>query len=91
MNVEHADWTRGLCAERAAMATAISYGVGGWRRLFVACPLAPDGSPCGGCRQVLSELMAGRPVVMGRGAGAPETTTPEALLPGAFRAHHLPI
>src|SRR5690606_2936393 len=34
-NVEHADWTRGLCAERVALATARSYGVTALRRLYL--------------------------------------------------------
>ena len=83
-NVEHVDWTRGLCAERVALATARSYGIAALRRLYLACPKAPDATPCGACRQVLAELAPGVPVVMGRGADAPEATTPERLLPGAF-------
>ena len=38
-NVEHpADWTRGLCAERVALATAQAYGAGRPARLYVTCP-----------------------------------------------------
>ena len=85
-NVEHDDSTRGLCAERVALATARSYGIERVRRLYIACPRAPEASPCGACRQVLAELAPALPVVMGRGDGPPEATTPEALLPGAFHA-----
>ncbi|NNF58380.1 MAG: cytidine deaminase [Rhodothermaceae bacterium] len=83
-NVEHPDWTRGLCAERVALATARSYGLAPPRRLFLTCPKDPGATPCGACRQVLVELAAGVPLVIDRGDGPPETTTPEALLPGAF-------
>jgi homotetrameric cytidine deaminase len=79
-NVEHEDWTRGLCAERVALATARSYGVTALRRLYLTCPRDPSGTPCGACRQVLAELAPGVPIVMGRGDAAPEVTTPERLL-----------
>lgn len=83
-NVEHADWTRGLCAERVALATARSYGVTAYRRLWVVCPRAPGATPCGACRQVLVALAPGVSVVIGCDDAPPTVTTPEALLPGAF-------
>ena len=89
-NVEVAgDWTRGLCAERTALVAARSAGLGPIARLAVACARAPGGTPCGGCRQVIAELAPGAEVVVGRGADAPGTTTPAALLPGAFRGEGL--
>lgn len=88
-NVEHADWTRGLCAERVALATAFSYGFTTVRRAWLSCPEDASGTPCGACRQVLFELAPGVPIVMDRGDAAPETTTPEALLPGGFRGDGL--
>ncbi|HYE95293.1 MAG TPA: cytidine deaminase [Rubricoccaceae bacterium] len=88
-NVEHPDWTRGLCAERVALATARALGYDAFRRITVVCPRAPGATPCGSCRQVLAELAPGVPLVIGRGAAAPETTTPEALLPGAFSGNLL--
>ncbi len=83
-NVEHDDWTRGLCAERVALATAVSAGATAFRRIWLACPLAPGGTPCGACRQVLAELAPGVPVAIGRGEAPPDLTTPVQLLPGAF-------
>ncbi|MEM1042061.1 MAG: cytidine deaminase [Bacteroidota bacterium] len=83
-NVEHADWTRGLCAERTAVATAAAYGTGPVRRAYLSCPADPAGTPCGACRQLLVEYLPGVPVVMDRGEAVPETTTPEALLPDFF-------
>lgn len=89
-NVEYeADWTRGLCAERVALVAARAAGLGTVRRLAVACAKAPGATPCGGCRQVLAELAPGAEVVIWRGTEAPEITTPEALLPGAFRGDRL--
>ena len=89
-NVEvAADWTRGLCAERVALVAARAAGLGPVRRLYVACARIPGGTPCGGCRQVIAELAPDCEVVIWRGADPPEVTTPDALLPGAFRGDAL--
>jgi cytidine deaminase len=83
-NVEHDDWTRGLCAERTALATAFAVGAQHFVRAYLACPKAPGCSPCGGCRQLLAEHLTAVPLVMDRGDLAPEVTTPDALLPHFF-------
>jgi len=88
-NVEHAEWTRGLCAERTALAMAAAYGVGPIRRIYLSCPTDPGGTPCGACRQLLAEYAAGVPIVMDRGAAPPATTTPERLLPDFFSGDRL--
>jgi cytidine deaminase len=83
-NVEHDDWTRGLCAERTALATAFALGARRFVRAYLTCPKAPGCSPCGGCRQLLAEHLAGVPLVIDRGDLPPEVTTPDALLPHFF-------
>lgn len=83
-NVEHADWTRILCAERNALGTAVSYGFHTPRVLYLSCPDAPDATPCGACRQVLVELAPEAQVVMDRGKRSPETMDARSLLPGYF-------
>ena len=89
-NVEHAeDWTRGLCAERVALATAVAAGAGAVSRIWLACPKAPGATPCGGCRQLLAELAPDADLRMWNGDDPPIATTPAALLPGGFRAEHL--
>ncbi len=89
-NVEVAgDWTRGLCAERTALVAARAAGLGPIVRLSVACLRVPGGTPCGGCRQVIAELAPDAEVVIWRGDEPAEVTTPEALLPGAFRGEAL--
>ena len=88
-NVEHGDWTRGLCAERTALATAAAYGVGPVRRIFLSCPTDPGGTPCGACRQLLAEHVPGVPIVMDRGEAPPARTTPEHLLPDFFSGDRL--
>lgn len=85
-NVENASYPAGLCAERVALGAAVAQGA----RRFVAIAIAgPPGvalSPCGICRQVLSEFSPdGMLRVIARDAtGTPGATTIAELLPGAF-------
>jgi cytidine deaminase len=85
-NVENASYPAGICAERGAIAAAVAGG----RQRFVAIAVAgPDGvaiTPCGMCRQVLSEFSAdgGLRVIARDTDGAMRVTTIAALLPGAF-------
>ena len=55
-NIENSSFGSTICAERAAVAKAVSEG----RRQFVRMAIYGDGEnycmPCGACRQVLSEF-----------------------------------
>lgn len=89
-NVEVAsDWTRGLCAERVALVAAYAAGIGPVVTLYVACTKSPGGSPCGACRQAISDLAPEARIVLWNGREAPIETSAEALLPGAFRGDGL--
>jgi cytidine deaminase len=89
VNVEHPDWTRGLCAERSALATARSLGPGTVRRGYLSCLRDPDGTPCGACRQLLVELLPDGTLALDRGSEPPERVTPRQLLPGSFSGERL--
>lgn len=89
VNVEHPDWTRGLCAERSAVAAAISLGPGTIRRAYLSCLQDAAGTPCGACRQILAEAMPDVPLVIDRGSAEPERVTPRDLLPGFFSGARL--
>jgi cytidine deaminase len=79
VNVESASFPLGLCAERAAIARAISDGEA--PDAFEA--IAVTAVPCGGCRQWLRELNVHRITYPGPD-GNLVTCTPEELLPAAF-------
>lgn len=86
VNVENAAYPAGICAERTAIAAAVASG----RRRFTAIAVAgPEGvaiTPCGICRQVLSEFSpdGSLRVIARDAAGMIRATTIAALLPGAF-------
>ena len=66
-NVENLSFGLSNCAERVAVATAVAAGA----REFLAVAVVADTdvpvSPCGACRQVLSEFGVGRVMVASRG------------------------
>jgi cytidine deaminase len=82
-NVENASFGLTVCAERNAVAAAV---VAGARPIAVAVIAPrPDVTPCGACRQVLSEFGLDLVVVYGSSAPTGYTvTTVRDLLPGAF-------
>lgn len=83
VNVENAAYPNGICAERVAVFKAVSQG----ERKFTAVAVVTDngGTPCGACRQVLSEFGLDTLVLLADGQGNLLSETPLSdLLPGAF-------
>jgi cytidine deaminase len=83
-NVENASYGLTVCAERVALYTAYALGKRGFIAMCVAgspdCPV----TPCGACRQVMSEWNAGMLVACTGPAGLRHFSLQE-LLPSAFR------
>lgn len=79
VNVENAAYPLGICAEKAALARAVTEGC----RPGDLEAIAITASPCGGCRQWLVELGLER-VVYARADGEVVSTTPADLLPDTF-------
>ncbi len=88
VNVENASYPLSMCAERTAIFKAVSEG----ERAFQAIAIASDngGSPCGGCRQVLSEFGLDIQVItVDRDGRIILDTRVEDLLPSAFKPSDL--
>ena len=87
-NVENAVYPLTLCAERVAIAKAVSEGVKHIKALAVVT--ANGGSPCGSCRQVLSEFGLDIEVILAdEGEKLLQRTYVRDLLPGAFLSEDL--
>jgi cytidine deaminase len=91
-NVENAAYGLCNCAERTALFSAIAAGCqpGDFSAIAVIADSPQPVSPCGACRQVLSELCdPSMQVLLANVAGDTRLTTVEALLPDSFQRLHL--
>lgn len=87
-NVENAAYGLCNCAERTALFSAMAAGCqpGDFAALAVIADTADPVSPCGACRQVMSELCDdAMPVLLANLHGATQETSVAALLPGSFK------
>lgn len=88
-NVESSSYSLTVCAERTALFKAISEG----ERTFKAIAIASDEkgytSPCGACRQVISDLAGNIDVVLTNSSGKLTIVKASKLLPRAFGANNL--
>lgn len=83
-NIENAAYSPSICAERTAVAKAVSEG----HRDFVRIAIAGTGEdfcvPCGVCRQVLSEFAPDLEIIALNGQGQQQIFTLRELLPHSF-------
>ena len=91
-NVENSSYPLCMCAERNALYNAMMNGVK--KEDMVALALTADTdepcSPCGACRQVISEIFPkNAPIYMANLKGDVKETTIEELLPFAFSSDAL--
>ena len=89
-NVENASYGLTICAERAALAAAVSSGARRLQAIAVASGTEEPTPPCGMCLQTLAEFAGpSLPVVLVGARGARVETTLGRLLPRAFSKRFL--
>ena len=87
-NVENASYGLTCCAERTAVFKAVSEGETEFEAIAVVTK--NGGSPCGACRQVLSEFAPDLVVYIADKSSNIKETSIKKLLPAAFGPKHLP-
>jgi cytidine deaminase len=84
-NIENASYGLSMCAERNAIFNAVAAGHQDLVAIAVIGQTDGPISPCGACRQVISEFLPQQaPVYLTNLVGNTVTTTVADILPGAF-------
>jgi len=83
VNIENSSFGLSMCAERIAIFKAVSEGETKFKRLVIVADTRDVVSPCGACRQVMSEF-GNFEVILSNVKGKMEVTNVEELLPKAF-------
>ncbi|XP_041836646.1 cytidine deaminase b [Melanotaenia boesemani] len=84
-NVENACYNLGVCAERNAIAKAVSEGYRGFKAIAISSDMTEQFiSPCGGCRQFMREFGPNWDVYLTKPDGSYSKMTVEELLPVSF-------
>ncbi len=84
-NVENASDGLTVCAERAAVLKAVNQGDKDFVKIAVVADKNPPITPCGACRQVLSEFAGDLKIICANLRGDVKNYTLKELLPEAFR------
>ncbi|NLP12520.1 cytidine deaminase [bacterium] len=82
-NIESSSYGLTLCAERVALAKALSEGVTEFKALAIATPNPPLCPPCGACRQLLWDYASNIKVILAA-EDEHQIFTLRELLPHAF-------
>ncbi len=88
-NVENAAYPAGICAERSAVASAVTRGNRSFELLLIATEAQEPTPPCGICRQVLEEFSPRLQVMSITRDGREAHWSLDELLPQAFTPHSL--
>jgi cytidine deaminase len=84
-NVENASYGGTICAERTAVLKAVSSGQTSFKKIAIAESNDGDCTPCGICRQFLSEFSKdGSLIVICKSGGILKEFTLQELLPNSF-------
>lgn len=88
-NVENASYGLTICAERAAVFTAVNAGDANLEAIAIVIDGDRLPSPCGACRQVLAEFAPDMRVILATTGGLRKATTLRELLPDPFLPENL--
>ncbi|MFW6006445.1 MAG: cytidine deaminase [Bacillota bacterium] len=83
-NIENASFGLTMCAERVAVFKAVSAGYCNFEVIYIIADTKNPISPCGACRQVLSEFDPEVNIIMSNLNRDRKMVTAEELLPFSF-------
>lgn len=83
-NIENSSFSLTICAERTALFKAISEGEKKFSKLLIVSDAEEFISPCGACRQVISDLAGDVEVILTNANGEMQSKKVNDLLPFAF-------
>jgi len=88
-NIENSSFSLTICAERTALFKAISEGETSFSKLMIVSDAEDFISPCGACRQVISDLAGNVEVILTNSRGEMQFKKINELLPFAFGKDNL--
>jgi len=88
-NIENSAFGATMCAEAAAVASAVSAGHRSFKRIAIISEGNAYCFPCGTCRQMLSEFSPEIEVLCARSDGRYVSYSLASLLPMAFGKEHM--
>ncbi|MCE5195634.1 MAG: cytidine deaminase [Negativicutes bacterium] len=88
-NIESAAYSATLCAERTALAKAVSAGEQDFTAIAISASSGEFTFPCGVCRQLLAEFNPDLQVIVGNERGEFKRYSLRELLPEAFTGKNL--
>ncbi len=88
-NIENAAYSETICAERVAIAKAVSIGIKNFTEIAIFTNTYYNIWPCGSCRQVLSEFSPNIIIISSKKDNTIKIQTLKNLLPNNFQKKHL--
>ena len=89
VNIECTSWNMGLCAERVAIAKALTFGSQKLISLEIHTRKGEFSSPCGACRQVIIEHLPKKQIHLHHADDSESIHFSEDLLPHSFSSSSL--
>jgi cytidine deaminase len=83
-NIENSSYSLTVCAERTALFKAVSEGEKKFLALVISTDVNDFISPCGACRQVISDLAGDINIILTNGVGKTKIMKMKDLLPHPF-------